>query len=477
MFFRQIFDASLAQYAYLIGCQRTGDAIVIDPERDIDRYVRIAEEEGLRIVAATETHIHADFLSGSRELAERLGARLYLSDEGDADWKYGWTGLGDYDVRFLKDGDTFQVGNIRFDAVHTPGHTPEHISFLVTDLGGGADAPIGIASGDFVFVGDMGRPDLLETAAGVAGAREPSARRLFASARRFLDLPDHLQVWPGHGAGSACGKALGAVPQSTVGYERRFNAALSLVDESMFVSVMLDGQPEPPLYFARMKALNRDGVPLLGGLPSPHRTPLARLMEHAPSDDVVVVDTRASRPAFMAGHVARSIHAPLGVSLPQIVGSYVDPAVDVYLVVDEVDLDEAVRSLVRIGYDRLVGWTPPSELAGSAALTVTERAVFPEYAVAPDSARTTVLDVRGEAEFAGAHVPGALNVAHTRLAARIDEVPRDRPVTVYCRSGNRAASAASFLEREGYEVVYVDGLLAEWPGLGPDAAVAVGASS
>lgn len=477
MFFRQVFDPSLAQYAYLIGCQRTGEAIVIDPERDIDRYVRIAREEGLRIVAAAETHIHADFLSGSREMAERLGARLYLSEEGDADWKYGWTGLGVYDVRLLKDGDTFQVGNIRFEAVHTPGHTPEHVSFLVTDLGGGASEPIGIASGDFVFVGDMGRPDLLETAAGVAGAREPSARRLFASARRFLDLADHLQVWPGHGAGSACGKALGAVPQSTVGYERRFNAALSLHDERTFVSAMLDGQPEPPLYFARMKALNRDGVPLLGELPTPARMPLARLLELAPSDDVVVVDTRPGRPAFMAGHVPRSIHAPLGVSLPQIVGSYVYPAADVYLVVDEADLDEAVRSLVRIGYDRLLGWTPPSELANAKGLAVTERALFSEYDVTPDPARTTLLDVRGAAEFAGARVPGALNVAHTRLAARIDEVPRGKPVTVYCRSGNRAASAASFLEREGYEVVYVDGLLAEWPGLGADAAVVASASS
>jgi hydroxyacylglutathione hydrolase len=203
--------------------------------------------------------------------------------------------------------------------------------------------------------------------------------------------------------------------------------------------------------------------------------PLARLLELAPSDDAVVVDTRPGRPAFMAGHVARSIHAPLGVSLPQIVGSYVDPAADVYLVVDEVDLDEAVRSLVRIGYDRVVGWTPPSELAGASGLALTERSLFSEYDVAPDPARTTLLDVRGAAEFAGAHVPGAVNVAHTRLAARIDEVPRDRPVTVYCRSGNRAASAASFLEREGYEVVYVDGLLAEWPGLKANAAVAAGA--
>jgi hydroxyacylglutathione hydrolase len=268
MYFRQIFDPELAQYAYIIGCQATGEALVIDPERDIDRYVEIAGEEGLRIVAVTETHIHADFLSGAREFAEQHGVKLYLSDEGDENWKYFWAKDSDYDVTFLKDGDVFDVGNIRIRAVHTPGHTPEHVSFLVTDRGGGASEPMGIASGDFVFVGDLGRPDLLETAAGVAGAREPSARRLFDSTKRFLALDDHVQVWPGHGAGSACGKALGAVPQSTVGYERRFNAGLSFDEEQSFVDAILDGQPEPPIYFARMKELNKSGVPILGDPPS-----------------------------------------------------------------------------------------------------------------------------------------------------------------------------------------------------------------
>jgi hydroxyacylglutathione hydrolase len=190
MFFRQIFDEQLAQYAYLIGCQRTGEALIIDPERDVERYMEIAAAEDLRIVAATETHIHADFLSGCRQMAESYGVRVYLSDEGDADWKYGWHELGDYDVTFIRDGDTFSIGNIQVKVLHTPGHTPEHVSFLVTDLGGGATDPVGIASGDFVFVGDLGRPDLLETAAGVQGAREPSARRLYASSRRFLELPD-----------------------------------------------------------------------------------------------------------------------------------------------------------------------------------------------------------------------------------------------------------------------------------------------
>ena len=465
MFFRQIFDPELAQYAYLIGCQRTGDALVIDPERDIDRYVEIANEEGLRLVAAAETHIHADFLSGVRELAEQHGVKIYLSDEGDADWKYAWAEGSPHDITLLKDEDVFHIGNIRVQALHTPGHTPEHVSFLVTDLGGGADEPIGIASGDFVFVGDLGRPDLLETAAGVVGAREPSARRLYESTKRFLTLDDHVQVWPGHGAGSACGKALGAVPQSTVGYERRFNAALSFDTERAFVASILDGQPEPPVYFARMKDLNKNGVPLLGDLPAPKLYGAGELAELGAADDAIIVDTRADRKAFMAGHVPGSLHAPLGINFAMIVGSYVDPETNIYLVVDAGELQEAVRTLVRIGYDRIAGFAPPSALVESgAAEAVTPRIDFHDLAADIDTHANTILDVRGAAECAAIHVPGAINIAHTRLATRLDEVPRDKPVMAYCRSGNRAASAVSLLARAGYDVTLIDGLIDSWPG-------------
>jgi glyoxylase-like metal-dependent hydrolase (beta-lactamase superfamily II) len=175
MLFRQIFDDKLAQYAYLIGCQATGEAVLIDPERDIDQYLDLAEEEGVEIVAVTETHIHADFLSGAREFAERFDTKLYLSDEGTDDWKYEWAQApkvsgGSYDVEWLYDGDTFSIGHVDLTALHTPGHTPEHLSFMVTDRGGGADQAMGIATGDFMFVGDLGRPDLLESAAKVEGA-------------------------------------------------------------------------------------------------------------------------------------------------------------------------------------------------------------------------------------------------------------------------------------------------------------------
>ncbi|NKB89722.1 MAG: MBL fold metallo-hydrolase [Acidobacteria bacterium] len=450
MFFRRVTDNELAQYAYLIGCQRTGEAIIFDPERDIDRYVELARRDGLRIVAAAETHIHADFLSGARQFASQHGVKLYLSSEGGSDWQSRWASDGDYDVCLLKDGDVFGVGNIEFKALHTPGHTPEHMAFLVTDRGGNADTPMGILSGDFVFVGDLGRPDLLETAAGVTDAMRPSAERLHASTAGFLELPDHLQVWPAHGAGSACGKALGAVPVSTVGYERRYSPALASAQGGVdaFVDFILADQPEPPLYFARMKALNRDGAPVLDGLPKPPHVAIDELG----AADTVVLDTRGDRATFMAGHLAGSVYAPLDKSFPTIAGSYVEPEREgVFLVIGAADVDRAVRQLVRIGIDDIRGFVEPTQLS-DAALSVIPRVDFASAA----SMDGSVLDVRRASEFNAGHVAGAVNVAHTRLIPRLGEVPSEGPVLVHCRSGARASSAASFLARRGFDAVHVD---------------------
>jgi hydroxyacylglutathione hydrolase len=269
MLLRQIFDPYLAQYAYLVGCQRTGVALLIDPLRDIAPYQALAKENGLRITAVAETHIHADFVSGGAEFAADPEVWLHVSAEGGPDWSYAWPGSRP-NTHWLKDGDVFEVGKIRVRALHTPGHTPEHLSFLITDVGGGADEPLALCTGDFVFVGDVGRPDLLESAAGESGAMEPAARALRKSLVQTLPpLPDFLQILPGHGAGSSCGKSLGAVPTTTLGYERRFNAPLKLAleDEGDFVRQILSGQPEPPLYFATMKRVNRDGVRVTGGVP------------------------------------------------------------------------------------------------------------------------------------------------------------------------------------------------------------------
>src|SRR5690606_13169215 len=261
MLLKRFYDNKLAQASYLVGCAATGEALVVDPNRNAEEYVAAAAGEGLRITHVTETHIHADYVSGSRELAARTGARMYLSAEGGPDWQYEFAAADG--ATLLRDHDTFMVGNIRIEVLHTPGHTPEHLSFLVTDTAA-TEAPMGVFTGDFVFVGDVGRPDLLERAAKVANTMEAGARQLYASIQRFKELPNHLQIWPGHGAGSACGKSLGAVPQTTLGYERVVNWGLTSPSEAEFVREVLEGQPDPPRYFAEMKRINREGPRVLG---------------------------------------------------------------------------------------------------------------------------------------------------------------------------------------------------------------------
>jgi hydroxyacylglutathione hydrolase len=469
MFFRLVYDDALAQAAYLIGCQRTGQALVIDPQRDVDRYLDLAERNGLRITAVAETHIHADFLSGARELGERCGATVYVSAEGGPDWQYAWltqkAGGGEYADQRLRDGATFRIGEIELRAIHTPGHTPEHLCFLVTDRGAGATDPLGIATGDFVFVGDLGRPDLLETAAGQAGATDAAARALLRSVPRFTSLPEFLQVWPGHGAGSACGKALGAVPQSTVGYEKRFNPAiLQAADESRFLRSIIEGQPEPPLYFARMKRLNRDGPPLLGRLPDPAElspTDLARVDGHSTS----VVDTRTWA-EFRGGHLAGALYCPVGASFPTDAGSMLDEHRDIVLVVARERRDAAIRMLIRIGLDRITGWTPPETLAAIAKSSGAALVRSEEFSV-PEARRQIadgafVLDVRRATEYAEGHIAGARNIAHTRLAAHLQEIPQGRPIIVHCLGGGRSARAVSLLERAGRRAANLAGGMNAW---------------
>ncbi|HET7698010.1 MAG TPA: MBL fold metallo-hydrolase [Vicinamibacterales bacterium] len=460
MLVRQVADPKLAQFAYLIGCPRTGEAIVIDPERDVDRYFDLAARHKLRIAAAADTHIHADYLSGLREMAER-GVLVYASKEGGPEWQYEWLRHGGYRHRLLGHGDQFSVGNIEFRAVHTPGHTPEHLSYLVRDAGGGAEDFIALASGDFVFAGDVGRPDLLERAAGIAGVMEPSARTQFASIQReFRGLPEFLQVWPAHGAGSACGKSLGDVPTSTVGYELRTNPSIhAAVNEQAFVDYILAGQPEPPLYFARMKRDNRRGPQLLRGLPAPPALRASDLAALENRRDVAVLDTRP-RQAFFAGHLAGSLLTELDYQLCSIAGSYVEEGTPIYLVVDEARLDEAVRALIRVGLDDIAGYVTPAALAeyerqaGPLRRTATIDMAGMEARRAGGGVQ--VLDVRGAAEFGAGHVPGAVNVPHTRIGVNAGSLRPDAPLLVYCQSGARAAAAVAMLERLGFEAIDVN---------------------
>lgn len=448
MFLKRFYDDGLAQASYLIGCAATGESIVVDPHRDVQMYLDAAAAEKLRITHVTETHIHADFVSGARELAQRSGAKLFLSGEGGKDWQYTFA-KGD-GAALVRDGDVIKVGNIRLEVMHTPGHTPEHLSFLVTDTAG-ANAPMGLVSGDFVFVGDVGRPDLLEKAAKVANTMDASARTLFKSLGRFRKLPDFVQVWPGHGAGSACGKSLGAVPTSTVGYERLFNWGVGTLDEETFVTTVLADQPEPPLYFAEMKRINRDGPRVLNGFPKPREGDLAAL-DRALAGSTVVLDIRKAA-TFAKAHVPGTINIPLAKSFSGWAGWLVGYDVDVQLIGVRDDIARAVRELAMIGFDRVTTWYDSGVVdvwakAGRTTGTVAKTDVT---ALAPRVARdeVTVLDVRSRAEFEAGHLPNALSIPVGHLRARLAEIPRDKPIVVHCQAGGRSAIATSVLQQLG----------------------------
>ncbi len=471
MFFRQIADESLAQYAYMIGCERSGEAIVIDPERDVDRYIAIAEANRLRIVAAAETHIHADFLSGVREFAERIGAHAYVSGAGGPDWSPRWldkkAGGGVYAHTLLRDGDTIEIGAVTITARHTPGHTPEHISYIVTDRDAGTDSPVGIVTGDFVFVGDLGRPDLLDTSAGMKDTRFAAADRLRESAAGFLTFDDFTMVWPGHGAGSACGKALGAVPQSSVGYERRTNRALSLVGEAgEFRRFILDEQPEPPMYFGRMKVLNRDGAPVLGALPDPPIVDWREAVRAGSEGTSVVIDTRPPG-RHRAGAAPGGYSAAISNSFTNTVGSFVEPTDEILLVSTSLaERDEAVRRLVRIGLDRVTGWIDEASLAAAGdslecarAVTVAELPGFVE-------AGGRVLDVRLVNELGEGEIPGSERKPYTRSKEWIGSVDVLAPIAVVCRTGVRSEAIASMLRRRGADARSLDGGIVAWNAAG-----------
>lgn len=446
MLLKYFYDKTLAQASYMVGCAATGEALVVDAARDISPYLQTAQAEGLRITHVTETHIHADFVSGSRELAAATGATLYLSDEGDANWKYGIT----ENVVKIYNNDWWMVGNIKVEVLHTPGHTPEHVSFMITDTAG-ANKPIGIFTGDFLFVGDIGRPDLLDEAAGFVGTREPGARLQFKNVQAFKQLPDYLQIWPAHGAGSACGKALGAIPSTTLGYEKLFNPAFQYDNEEAFVAWLLDGQPEAPKYFAQMKHVNKVGPSLLKDAAQPRKMSRAEL-EQLLSEGAQVVDTRnisEMQAKFLQGTL--TIPATSS-SFSTYVGWFIDYKQPLYLIAYHNEVERIVKELQAIGYDNIVGYFAPSEAinGNASAFPVLDTDALQARLQTPD---VVLLDVRGASEYANGHIPGALNMPLGYIPRRLAELDRAVPVITQCQSGLRSQIAASLLKRYGFENV------------------------
>ena len=468
MLLHRVWDPKLAQAGYLLGCTEAGEALVIDATRDADQYIALAASLRLRIAHVTETHIHADFVSGSRELAARAGARLYLSDEGGDEWRYAFA-ASDGAV-LLRGGDRFEMGRVTIAALHTPGHTPEHLTFLVTD-GAGATEPIAAVTGDFVFVGDVGRPDLLERAAGFGGTMEAAARTLFRSLQRFKEQPDWLQIWPGHGEGSACGKGMSPIPHSTVGYERRFNWAFGITEEAEFVRLVLAGQPDAPRYFGVMKRMNKEGPRLLGGLPRPVPLPPERILDVLDRGGLVI-DTRTAM-EYATGHIPGTVNIPFNNAFTTWAGWVVPYDRDFHLLSAKADgrqAELALRDLAMIGLERAVGcfgaealgeWTRAGRaLATIGRITARELAKRIEEGAA-------VVDVRSRAEWEAGHIPGAPNIPAGEIAERMGELPKARPLVVHCQGGTRSAIAAGLLDKAGVAgVLDLPGGFPEWEGAG-----------
>ncbi|MDQ4490211.1 MBL fold metallo-hydrolase [Sinomonas sp. ASV486] len=456
MLLERIYDEDLAQAGYFIGCQAKGEALVVDARRDIAPYLELAAANGMRIVAVTETHIHADYLSGTRELAAATGATAYVSGEGGEDWQYG------FEAERLYDGTTVKLGNITVQAVHTPGHTPEHLSFLITD-GAFTDQPGYMLSGDFVFSGDLGRPDLLDEAAGGVNTRFAGAKQLFTSLRdKFLTLPDHIQVHPGHGSGSACGKALGAIPSTTVGYERLFAwwaPYLAANDEEGFVNELLSGQPDAHAYFGRMKRQNRQGPAVLGERGELPELENSAVAEDLAADRITFVDSRSNREVH-EGTVAGSLNIPAGGKFATYGAWAYDPETDSRPLVLLASDKDAARTmwdhLIRVGIDNVAGFTPSLEGLPMA----TPKLLAPAELEGFDAA--LVLDVRNKTEHADGHIPGSSQLSAARVLWHTDELPAEGTIVAYCQSGVRNSVAASALRRAGYDVVELDGSYAGW---------------
>ena len=454
MFFEHIYDKSLAQGSYFVGCQVTGEAIVIDAKRDIDTYLKIAEDNKLKITHITETHIHADFLSGSRELAAVTGADLYLSDEGGEDWQYEFPHIG------LREDDVIKVGNLTLEVIHTPGHTPESISFLLTDHPA-SDKPVIVFTGDFVFVGDVGRPDLLEKAAGIANTKELGAKEMYKSLEKFAKIPDYVQVWSGHGAGSACGKALGAVASSTVGYEKIRNWAFQYEgDEQGFVDYLLEEQPEPPKYFAMMKHLNKVKRPLLVEVPK-HAKLSNKEFLSAYKNGIRVIDTR-DKVDFSEGFVLGSLNIQNNNSFSTWAGWLLDYQEQFMLVAAEDQMEDITRKLMRIGLDNVYGYITEVDSL-DIELQTTEIIDIEEFKTYLNRDDVQVIDVRGETDYKTNCIEGADNVFVGALEDNLDKISKDKQLVIHCQSGFRSTIACSLLRRNGYDKIKdFSGGMNEW---------------
>lgn len=451
--FERIYDETLAQASYIIANDKN-EAIVIDPKRDIDTYLKFAKENNLKIKYVTETHIHADYLSGTQELVHATGAELLLSDEGGIDWQYNFPHTG------LKNGQTINLGNINFKVLHTPGHTPESIIFLMTNSNKPQE-PIKAITGDFIFVGDVGRPDLLEKAAGQKGSQFVGAHQLFESLNNFSKLPKDTEIWPGHGAGSFCGKSLSTIPQSTLEQEIATSKAFQyLNNKEAFTNYILEGQPQPPKYFAVMKQWNKQMRPLAIEVSKISKLTPNEVLAAA-ANNVLVIDTR-KKDEVAKGFISGSLHIEGGKSFSTFVGSLIDFNNQIILVGSDKNIEDLTRKLMRIGFDNIYGYiSDVSTFPNLKTSKIIDANELIKQMKNPKNKQ--FIDVRTVTEFENGHIKGFENIPLNDLTSQVDKLSKNEPVYIHCQSGVRAAMAYSILERLGFNnIINYSGGINDW---------------
>jgi hydroxyacylglutathione hydrolase len=441
MFFRQYELGCLSLFSYLVGDLSTGRAVVVDPQRDISQYLADAEAAGLRIERVIETHFHADFLSGHLEIAAATGAAI----------SYGDAAKTEFAIEPLADGQRLSLGEVTLDVLATPGHTPESISVVVSDQSGAE--PWGVFTGDTLFIGDVGRPDLLSSAGASA---EDLARSLYRSLHtKLLALPDEVRVFPAHGAGSACGKNLSTATQSTIGEQRATNYALQPMSEDDFVAAVTTGQAVAPPYFGFAAQTNRSAHDLLDNLEAP---PVLKVeeVERWLADGAVLIDGRP--PAeFASGHLRGAVNVGMEGRFAEYAGDIARPDQPIILCTDPGREGEAKIRMARIGFDRVVGAVGdvPQLLAEHPELAVPAlRITARDFAGWDESdGPVQLVDVRNPGEQEGGVIPGARRIPLAALLRRIDELDPSMTTIVYCAGGYRSAIAASALTAHGFTLV------------------------
>lgn len=455
--FESYFADGIAQLSYLVGDDSKGITAVIDPRPDVDVYLEAAQKRQLSITHIFETHIHADFMSGSLELAERAGgAKIYCSQEGGAE--YG------FQHERVRGGEEFAFGDTILRVQHTPGHTPEHIGFVLAEKER-ENRPWGVLTGDSLFVGSAGRPDLLGE-----GSTQELTKQLYHTLRDFyLKLDDSVIVYPCHGAGSACGADIGDRPMSTIGYERRFNDFLQIDDFEEFKRFVKEGAPPVPAHYPRLKKVNAGGPPLIGHLPTCPGLPTSQFRELAERDDAQILDVRSMH-AFGGGHVARSIN--IGGTRNEIsvwAGDMLDPAQPLLLVLEEdFQLPRIVTLLWRTGFTRFAGYLVGGmKMWQNAGLPLSNVPQMTVQEVHEKRDQMQLLDVRSPSEWQSGRIPRAHHHYVGRLKEELPKIDRHKPVATYCASGYRASIAASLLKRAGFsDVRNIPGSFQAWTSAG-----------